>query len=451
MSVRLLTSSVHAQSRFVPSPIDQTRLLLISLCLVFLVLAWGQPACAQDDQNQSVADAARAARAKHDQTSTVSAPSKHSPFSQTQLLAWRIAGVSAPDLLNEFKANGIAFSPDESHLAALKDAQFPPELLAALPSAPSHPDAGVGTALPQPLIAASQAFASQDYASALKSLQLLVQESPTADLCAALGNLQFLAHDLPSAKSSFEHAVQLDPSFVYAHVRLAGIYYKLENGSQAAAEAKRALQLQPGNAEARRYLSLSLSMKLQGGGAGSGSDGAEDLSDLQNSEGMSQEAKDLNNQAVQLEDQGDYKGAETAWNHAIALEPKAAVFYYNLANMYVKWGGHNVLANNAFLKAKELAPRNLAIRQNYGHYLCENHSYNNAIAEFQDILKMDPDWNIARPCLYISLYNVGRKDEAAQVLAEYRHWNQTHGVPDDSDQIEVQQPRIDDPRGRTRL
>jgi len=124
-----------------------------------------------------------------------------------------------------------------------------------------------------------------------------------------------------------------------------------------------------------------------------------------------------------LEDQGDYKGAETAWNQAIKLEPKAAVFY----------------------------SYNLAIRQNYGHYLCENHSYNNAITEFQEILKMDSDWNIARPCLYISLYNVGRKDEAAQVLAEYRNWNQTHGVPDDSDQIEVRQPRIDDPRGRTRL
>jgi hypothetical protein len=55
---------------------------------------------------------------------------------------------------------------------------------------------------------------------------------------------------------------------------------------------------------------------------------------------------------------------------------------------------------------------------------------------------MDPDWNIARPCLYTSLYNSGRKAEAAQVLAEYRHWNQTHDVPDDSAEIEVKPSSI---------
>jgi lipoprotein NlpI len=68
--------------------------------------------------------------------------------------------------------------------------------------------------------------------------------------------------------------------------------------------------------------------------------------------------------------------------------------------------------------------------------------FNDAITEFQEILKMDPDWNMARPCLYVSLYNVGRKNEAAHVLAEYRYWNQTHGVPDDSDQIEAYDPNI---------
>lgn len=109
------------------------------------------------------------------------------------------------------------------------------------------------------------------------------------------------------------------------------------------------------------------------------------------------------------------------------------------------------MAENAFQKAKALAPRNLAIRQNYGHYLCENHAYDNAIKEFQEILRIDSDWNIARPCLYVALYSVGRKNEAAQVLAQYRAWNQTHGVPDDSAEIEIPEPRMDDPRGRTSL
>jgi Tfp pilus assembly protein PilF len=104
----------------------------------------------------------------------------------------------------------------------------------------------------------------------------------------------------------------------------------------------------------------------------------------------------------------------------------------------VEWGGHNVLAGNAYRQAKALAPRNLAVRQNYGHFLCEEgHAYNDAITEFSEILKMDPDWNMARPCLYIALFNMNRRNEAAHVLADYRYWNQTHGVPDDSDEIEI--------------
>jgi lipoprotein NlpI len=106
--------------------------------------------------------------------------------------------------------------------------------------------------------------------------------------------------------------------------------------------------------------------------------------------------------------------------------------------MYVKMGRPQRLA-------KALAPHNLAVRQNYGHFLSEGHSYDDAITEFQEILKMDPNWNMARPCLY----SVGRKNEAAHVLAEYRYWNQTHGVPDDRDQMEAHEPTIN--RGRPNL
>lgn len=414
----------------------------VVFCLFLLICALPTSTPAQDDQTPSVADAARAARAKRDQASnSANAPTPRPPFSQTQLIAWQIAGVSTQDLLGQIRANGIAFSPDDAHLEALKDAQLAADLLVALPAAPAHAEVS-NSGVPQTLVAASQAYNAKDYAAARHALEPLAQQTKSADLYAALGNVFFLSHDLPAAKSAFESATELDPSFIYAHVRLAGIYYTLQNPDQTSAEAKKALKLQPDSTEARRYLSLSLSMKLQGGSAASASNGVEDLEDLHDTEGIPQEAKDLNNQAIQLEDQGDYKGAEAAWNNAIKVYPKAAVFFYNRANMYVKWGGHNVLALNDFRQAKALAPRNLAIRQNYGHFLCEGHSYNDAIVEFQEILKMDADWNMARPCLYIALYNVGRKNEAAHILAEYRYWNQTHGVPDDSDQIEAHDPNI---------
>jgi Tfp pilus assembly protein PilF len=410
---------------------------LLTPCLVCITLAAASPSPAQEEATQSVADAARAARAKHDPT-TLSAPTNHPPFSLTQILAWQIAGVSTPDLLSQLKVSGVGFPADDSHLTPLKDAQCPTDLIAALSAVPTHPDATVYAEISQSLIAASRAFNAKDYAAARAALEPLLKQTPNADLYAALGNLQFISGDLPSAKTSFEHAVQLDPAFAYAHVRLAGIYYGLENGTQTTAEAKKALQLQPDNAQARKYLSLSLSLKLQGANdKASGGNDVEDLTDLGTKDGVNQEAKDLNNHGLELMDQGEWNKAEAAFKGAIALDPKVALWYYNLGNLYVKWGGHNVLAGNAFRQAKALAPRNLAVRQNYGHFLCQEHVYNDAITEFREILKMDPDWNMARPCLYAALFNTNRRSEATQVLAEYRNWNQTHGVPDDSAEIEA--------------
>lgn len=421
------------------------------IVLVIVMIATASPALSQDDSETSVADAARAARAKHDQASPA-APTKHAPFTAARLLAWYLAGIPAADLVSDLKVNGIAFPPDDAHLTPLKDSQLPNEILAILSSVPSHPDSSVDAPIPQPLLSASQAFTSKNYANARKSLEPLVQQSSSADLYAALGNLQALSNDLPAAQSSFEHAVQCDPALVYPHIRLAGIYYKLENSSQASAEAKKALQLQPGNAEARRYLSLSLSMNLHSKDpAASLTNEPEDLTDLGLKDGDNQQAKDLNNAGIALTHQGQFQAAEAKFKAAIELEPKVALWYYNLGFNYGKWGGHNVLQEDAYRKAKELAPNNLAVRQNLGAFYCHNHVYNQAILEFSQILKMDPDWNMARPCLYISLYNIGRKNEAAQVLVEYRHWNQTHGVPDDSDEIEVHEPRIDDPRGKVSL
>jgi len=430
---------MRPNARFVPS-----SKLLQSACFCSLILAFTATprAFAQEEQTQSVADAARAARARHAQATGESAESaakatKHSPFSQTQLLAWTIAGVSAPALLTEVQANGIAFPPDDAHLAPLKDAQLPPGLVAALPNVPSHLEASAPEPVPQSLIAASQSFNSKDYPTARKLLEILTRQSPNADLFAALGNLRFLARDLNSAKTAFERSVQLDPTFVYAHLRLAGIYYSLEDGAQTATEARTVLQLQPGNPQARKYLALS--MTASGSGSASGGnpefDGdVEDLSDMKG--GTNQEAKDLNNKALEFAHNRNLFSAEAALKRAIELDPDVALYHYNLGWVYGKWP-YLDKALAAYQKAKVLAPRNLAIRQNIGHALCQEKRWNEAVLEFREILKMDADWNMARPCLYVSLFNMGRGNEAAQVLVEYRNWNQTHGVPDDSDEIDA--------------
>jgi tetratricopeptide (TPR) repeat protein len=411
-------------------------------CLAMAISA-APPAWAQE--TESVGDAARAFRAhRAAQANQDTARQPQPPLSATTLVAWQIAGMAAPDTLNELQLRGITFVLDDAHLNALKDARVTPELLAALPNVPSHPDASSSSEVPQAWIGAAQAFGAKDYAAArhaLESLvqQNLVQQNQDANLYAALGNLNFVSGDLPSAKTAFLRSAQLDPSFAFVHVRLAQIYYRLEQGSQVADEAKQALRLQPNNAEARKYLALSIGMQSQNPDAASGPSSGknvEDLSDLKG--GSDTEAKDLNNQGIVLAQQKDWTKAEAAYRHAIELDPKVPLYYYNLGNLYMKWDmgpqiTHTEQALAAFSKAKTLAPRNMAIRQNIGFTLCHAWRWSEAVNEFREMLSLDPYWNMARPGLAESLDGLGQRKEAYQVMKDYKRFKPLDDSGDDGE------------------
>ena len=347
-------------------------------------------------------------------------------------MEWQIAGMPVPEALNEVETRGISFAADDAHLKSLMDAQVAPELLAALPNVPSHPDASISSEIPQELTAAAKAFSTKDYASARRALDsLIAQRNQDASLYAALGNLHFLTRDFDSAKTAFVRSAQLDPAFAYAHVRLAQIYYRLEQGSQVADEAKQALRLQPTNAEAHKYLALSSTLQMQNsGGAASSGGKVEDLSGLE--AGSNKEAKDLNNQGIALAQQNKWAKAEAAYKRAIELDPNVAMYYYNLGNLYTKWR-HPQQALAALNKAKALAPRNMAVRQNLGYCMCQFNLFSDAVTEFRDMLDMDPHWNMARPCLIKALDSLGRKKEADQVEMDYKLYKNSDDSGDDAD------------------
>ena len=54
--------------------------------------------------------------------------------------------------------------------------------------------------------------------------------------------------------------------------------------------------------------------------------------------------------------QDQWGKAEAAYKRAIELDPNVAMYYYNLGNLYTKWG-HPQQALAALHKAKTLAPR----------------------------------------------------------------------------------------------
>jgi len=411
------------------SPRLQRSWLLAGFCLA-LAICTALPVRAQE--TESVGDAARAFRARRAAQANQDTGHPAQPsLSAATLVTWQIAGMAMPDILNEVRTRGITFVPDNTHLDRLREAHVAPELLAALPNVPSHPDASASSEVPQALIAAAQAFSGKDYATARHSLEICVQGNQDANLYAAIGNLNFISGDFASAKTAFVRSAELDPGFAYAHVRLAQIYYRLEQGSQVADEAKQALRLQPANAEAHKYLALSSTIQMQdSGGAAAGGDNVEDLSDLK--AGSNTEAKNLNNQALALAQQNEWAKAEAAYKRAIELDPNVAMYYYNLGNLYTKWR-HPQQALAALNKAKVLAPRNMAVRQNLGYTMCQFNLFSDAVAEFREMLDMDPHWNMARPCLIKALDSLGRKTEADQVEMDYKLYKSSDDSGDSED------------------
>jgi tetratricopeptide (TPR) repeat protein len=410
----------------------QRSRMLAGFCVVLAICAT-LPVRAQE--TESVGDAARAFRARRAaQANQDTARPAQPPLSATTLVTWQIAGMAVPDIVNELQTRGITFVPDNTQLDRLKKAGVAPELLAALPHVPSHPDASNSSEVPQALIAAAQAFSGKDYTAARHSLETCVQGNQDANLYAALGNLNFISGDFASAKTAFVRSAELDPNFAYAHVRLAQIYYRLEQGSQVAEEAKQALRLQPANAEAHKYLALSSTIQMQdSGGTAAGGDKVEDLSDLK--AGSNTEAKDLNNQAIALAQQNDWSKfpkAEAAYKRAIELDPNIAMYYYNLGNLYTKWQ-HPQQSLAALNKAKALAPRNMAVRQNLGYTMCQFNLFSDAVTEFREMLDMDPHWNMARPCLIKALDSLGRKTEADQVERDYKLYKSSDDSGDTED------------------
>jgi tetratricopeptide (TPR) repeat protein len=419
------------------SPRPRRSRLLAVFCLALAIFAT-LPVCAQEAE--SVGDAARAFHARRvAEANQDTAHPAQPPLSATTLVTWEIAGMAVPDILNELQTRGITFVPDNAHQDLLKQARVAPELLAALPNVPSHPDSSTSSEVPATLIAAAQAFSGKDYATARHTLETLAQQNQDANLYAAIGNLNFISGDLPSARKAFLRSAQLDSHFAYPHVRLAQIYYRLEQGSEVADEAQQALRLQPSSAEAHKYLALSRTIQMQDSGeAAAGAGKVEDLSDLK--AGSNTEAKDLNNQAIALAQQNDWSKfpkAEAAYNRAIELDPNVAMYYYNLGNLYTKWQ-HPQQALAALNKAKALAPRNMAIRQNLGYTMCQFNLFSDAITEFREMLDMDPHWNMARPCLIKALDSLGRRSEADKVEMDYKLYKSSDdsGDSDDGDSNE---------------
>ena len=79
-------------------------------------------------------------------------------------------------------------------------------------------------------------------------------------------------------------------------------------------------------------------------------------------------------------------------------------------------------------KAAKSSPNDPRLLQSYRAVLCNSGKYTEAIPVFKALLDSEPDWNMARPCLYRSLIRTGQAEEARKVKEDYIKYSPDHSA-----------------------
>jgi tetratricopeptide (TPR) repeat protein len=375
---------------------------------------------AQGQQDQSLGSAARRLRAeKAEQAGKMAPPdwavgppnANHDPISDAQLVGWAAGGVPSEDLIAELHKRGIAFLPsrelDELLRQAGADSSVVEELSKTERSGSSLSNPGEMTALAK-IVAAQE---HQDYRRGLREIvALLKTDSKNPGLYVLLGHFCDMQEEWSTMAGAFSAAIQLDRDFAYSHGQLSLACYKMEIGC-AKTEAEAMLALQPRSSDGYKYLGLAHAMAGNVPSA---------LADYQKALALGSKTPDLIYYDIGLAkaSANDISGAVEAYRRAILINPNDWRAFNALGSAYVSLGNIDEGVVN-LRKAKAIAPSRLDIRQNLGAAFCNSGRHADAVVEFEELLQLDPDWNMARRCLAKSLRALGQLEEAQKVLDEY--------------------------------
>jgi tetratricopeptide (TPR) repeat protein len=113
---------------------------------------------------------------------------------------------------------------------------------------------------------------------------------------------------------------------------------------------------------------------------------------------------------LKLYEMWDWKGAESGFKKAIALNPKYAVAYKGYAKVLIYIGRINEAMYQIDLALK-LDPLNPNIKSSYGCDLIYFHKYDKALSVLQDVIKISPGNQIAISNIPIAYHLLGKYKE----------------------------------------
>src|SRR5271166_3006904 len=194
-----------------------------------------------------------------------SVPSNHNqqaqPVNTTQLAAWLAGGVPSARLARLVAEHGLATLPTNRELRQVETAGANKDLLRVLSSGNAE-SAKVGPAIPEALLKAAAEARQQNFHEAEADLREVLASAPPTSasqnsaLHFALGVMLRQQEKWDEAFDELTQATQIMPDLPENHGALSYLFYRLDDGPNAIAEARTALSIDPKNAEALQYLGL---------------------------------------------------------------------------------------------------------------------------------------------------------------------------------------------------
>jgi Flp pilus assembly protein TadD len=174
-----------------------------------------------------------------------------SPVDTTQLVAWQTAGISSKRLIRLVHERGLAAAPTAKEMHQLAAAGADKDLVKALANVKPININAERTRVPNALLQAAKDARSSRYHEAEVQLRTALRFDPqNAALHFALAAMLRQQEQWDDAYDELKTSAKLMPDFPENHSGLAYVFYRVDDGPNAVAEARTALSMDPKNAEA---------------------------------------------------------------------------------------------------------------------------------------------------------------------------------------------------------
>ena len=329
------------------------------------------------------------------------------PVTTTQLAAWLLGGISSKRLAGLVREHGVANLPTMAELRQLQAVGADKSLMDQLASGKVQ-SAQIGPTIPDALLNAAIAAGHQRYHDAELGLRdALSTDDGNSALHFALAAMLRHQDKWEESLDEMAEATRLMPELPENHSAMAYTFYRTDDDQLAIAEARTALSIDPGNAEAYQYLGLGL--YSAGKYAASAHAYQESLArDPSN-------ADTLYDLGIALHGAGDLSAAMAAYQRAIRLQPAFWEAHANLA-LILHEEGNLEGAVEEYREAKQLAPTEASVRNNLGNTYCDQGNFDAAISELKDLYREHPEWGQGHACLASAYMAKKNYDEAVDEL-----------------------------------